>query len=68
MSFVLTNALDTFMSLMNEVLKPFSDSFIIVFTDDILVYSKNKEKNEANLCNVLKLLKREQLYDRYSKC
>ena len=49
MSFGLTNAPATFMSLMNEIFKPYLDLFVIVFIDDILVYSKSKKEHEEHL-------------------
>ncbi|GKA74045.1 putative reverse transcriptase domain-containing protein [Tanacetum coccineum] len=68
MPFVLTNAPAVFMDLMNRVRKPFLDKFIIVFIDDILIYSKNKKKHEEHLKSVLELLKKEKLYAKFSKC
>ncbi|GKF45394.1 putative reverse transcriptase domain-containing protein [Tanacetum coccineum] len=68
MSFSLTNALAIFMDLMNWVCKPYLDKFLIVFIDDILIYSKNKEEHEEHLKLILELLKKEELYAKFSKC
>nr|GEU80990.1 reverse transcriptase [Tanacetum cinerariifolium] len=67
MTFGLTNAPAVFMDLMNRVYKPYLDKFMIVFIDDILIYSKNKRKHEEHLKLILELLKREQLYAKFSK-
>nr|GEU92867.1 putative reverse transcriptase domain-containing protein [Tanacetum cinerariifolium] len=68
MSFGLTNAPAVFMDLMNRVCKPYLDKFIIVFIDDILVYSKDEEEHEKHLNIILELLKKERLYATFSKC
>nr|GEY64949.1 putative reverse transcriptase domain-containing protein [Tanacetum cinerariifolium] len=68
MSFGLTNALAVFMDLMNRVCKPYLDKFVIVFIDEILIYSKNKEDHEEHLKTILELLKNEKLYAKFLKC
>nr|GEZ50054.1 putative reverse transcriptase domain-containing protein [Tanacetum cinerariifolium] len=68
MPFGLTNAPTVFMDLMKRVCKPYLDKFVIIFIDDILVYSKYKDEHEVHLRLVLKLLKKEELYAKFSKC
>ncbi|GJT11453.1 putative reverse transcriptase domain-containing protein [Tanacetum coccineum] len=68
MSFGLTNAPAVFIDLMNRVCKPYLDKFVIVFIDDILIYSKSKKEHEEHLRQILKLLKKEELYAKFSKC
>ncbi|KAA0036105.1 hypothetical protein E5676_scaffold86G00330 [Cucumis melo var. makuwa] len=68
MSFGLTNALAVFMDLMNMVFKNFLNTFMIVFIDDILVYSKTKTEHEEHLRMVLETLRANKLYVKFSKC
>ncbi|GJV91984.1 putative reverse transcriptase domain-containing protein [Tanacetum coccineum] len=68
MPFDLTNAHVVFMDLMNRVCKPYLDKFVIVFIDDILIYSRNKEQHADHLRIILELLKKEKLYAKFSKC
>ncbi|GJV42849.1 putative reverse transcriptase domain-containing protein [Tanacetum coccineum] len=68
MPFGLTNTPAVFMDLMNRVCKPYLDKFVIVFIDDILIYSKDKKEHEEHLKAILELLKKEKLYAKFSKC
>ncbi|GJS84223.1 putative reverse transcriptase domain-containing protein [Tanacetum coccineum] len=66
--FGLTNAPVVFMDLMNRVCRPYLDKFVIVFIDDILIYSKTQEEQVEHLRLVLGLLEKEKLYAKFSKC
>ncbi|GKD00702.1 putative reverse transcriptase domain-containing protein [Tanacetum coccineum] len=68
MHFGLTNAPTIFMDLMNRVCRPYLDKLVIVFIDDILIYSKTQEEHVGHLRLVLELLKKEKLYAKFSKC
>jgi hypothetical protein len=68
MSFGLTNLLAYFMYLMNSVFMPKLDKFVVVFIDDILVYSKNEEERAGHLHVVLQRLREHRLYAKLSKC
>ena len=68
MSFGLTNAPAAFMNLMNRVFRPYVDQFVVVFIDDILVYSKNMDDHVKHLRTVLQTLRDHQLYAKFSKC
>jgi hypothetical protein len=68
MSFGLTNAPSYFMSMMNKVFMEFLDKFVVVFIDDILVYSKSKEEHEKHLRAILEKLREHKLYAKFSKC
>ena len=68
MSFGLTNAPATFMDLMNRVFRPYLDRFVIVFIDNILVYSRSELEYERHLGLVLQILRQYQLYTKFSKC
>ena len=66
--FGLTNAPIAFMDMMNRIFKPYLDQFIVVFIDDILVYSKSKEEHKRHLRIVLQILWEEKLFAKLSKC
>ncbi|XP_062091879.1 uncharacterized protein LOC133797823, partial [Humulus lupulus] len=68
MPFGLTNAPAAFMDLMNRVFKDYLDKFVIVFIDDILVYSRSQEEHEEHLRLTLEKLKEKQLYAKFKKC
>ena len=68
MPFGLTNALTAFMDLMNRVFRPYVDQFVVVFIDDILVYSKDAQEHEHHLRIVLETLREKKLYVKLNKC
>ena len=68
MPFGLTNATTVFMDLMNMIFQPYLDQFVIVFIDNILIYSGSKEDHEEHLSVVLQILRENQLYAKFSKC
>ena len=68
MPFGLTNTLVLFMDLMNRVFRPYLDQFIIVFIDDILIYSRMEEEHMKHLQIALQTLRSNQFYSKFSKC
>ena len=68
MPFGLTNTPATFMNLMHRVFQPYLDQFVVVFVDDILIYSQSEWEHEYHLKIVLQLLREHQLYAKFSKC
>src|SRR4051812_30505244 len=68
MSFGLTNAPTYFMNITNKIFMDFLDKFVVVFIDDILIYSKSKEEHELHLTTILGTLREHQLYAKFSKC
>ena len=68
MPFGLTNAPAAFMDLMNRVFGPYLDKFVIVFIDDIIVYSGSSEECAEHLWTVLQILRERHLYSKFSKC
>ena len=68
MTFGLTNAPTAFMDLMNRVFHPHLDKFVVVFIDDILVYSKDAQEHEQHLRIVLQILREKKLFAKLSKC
>ena len=68
MPFRLTNAPAAFMDLMNRAFSPYLDKFVIVFIDDILVYSGSLEEHAEHLWTALQILRERQLYAKFTKC
>ena len=68
MPFGLTNAPTALMDLMHRIFQPYLDHFVVVFVDDILIYSQSKWEHEYHLRIILKLLRDHQLYAKFSKC
>ena len=68
MPFGFTNTPVVFMDLMDRVFRPFLDDFVVVFIDDVLVYSKNEEEHERHLHIVMQTLREQKLYAKLSKC
>ena len=68
MSFVLANAPAAFMDLMNSVFHPYLDQFVVLFIDDIRVYSKDAQEHEQYLKIVLRILREKRLFAKLSKC
>lgn len=68
MPFGVTNAPALFMDYMNRIFRPFLDKFVVVFIDDILIYSRTDEEHEKHLKTVLEILREKQLYAKFSKC
>ena len=66
--FGLCNAPATFMHIMNEVLRPFIDDFVIVYLDDILIYSDNWNNHVVHIHKVFEVLREEKIYLKISKC
>jgi len=68
MSFGVTNAPAIFMDYMNKIFLPYLDQFVVVFIDDILIYSESREEHTEHLRVVLEILREHQLYGKLSKC
>jgi len=68
MPFGVTNAPALFMDYINRIFRPFVDKFIVVFIDDILIYSRTKEEHGGHLRIVMEILREKQLYAKLSKC
>ena len=68
MPFGLTNAPAAFMNLINRVFRPYLDKFVMVFIDDILIYSKDKGEHDSHLRTVLLTLREHRLYAKLKKC
>jgi len=68
MPFGLTNALIAFIYLMNRAFRPYFDKFVIIFIDDILIYSSSEEEHERYIRIVIQTLRDHKLYAKFSKC
>ena len=68
MPFGLTNSPATFMTVMQDIFRPFLDKFIIIYIDDLLIFSKNHKEHEQHLRQVFETLRQNKLYGKISKC
>jgi hypothetical protein len=68
MPFGLTNALVAFMDMMNQIFSELVDRCVVVFIDDILIYSKSRKEHEEHLRTVLSILRKHQLFAKFKKC
>jgi len=68
MPFGLCNAPATFQMLMNDIFRPFLDDFVVIYLDDILIYSKSLKEDKEYMCKVLTLLREHKLFAKGSKC
>ena len=68
MPFGLTNVPETFMDLMPKVFQPYQDQFVVVFVDEVLIYSQSEKEHEDHLRLVLQLLRDRHLYAKFNKC
>ena len=68
MSFILTNAPDTFCTLMKKIFNPYLDKFVVVYFDDTVIYSSTLEEHVENLRKVFQVLRKNDIYVKREKC